>query len=91
MNLTSLYDEQYTAHMFKKNLKNLSKRVIFSKYLIMCFCIPLKAGCYSRCAFREWRLVGDKLQLFCFKDYDALIATRPAVNKLLLTIRTLIP
>ncbi|XP_026813704.1 uncharacterized protein LOC113554175 isoform X4 [Rhopalosiphum maidis] len=38
-----------------------------------------KTGCCSRCAFREWRLVGDKLQLFCFKDYDALIATRPAI------------
>jgi hypothetical protein len=47
------------------------------------FLYLLKAGCYSRCAFREWRLVGDKLQLFCFKDYDALLATRPAVSQLL--------
>lgn len=65
--------------MFLTVCNNHEYIYIFKTNNTLLFLFLSKAGCCSRCAYREWRLVGDKLQLFCFKDYDALLATRPAV------------
>lgn len=68
-----IYPSSYLSNVYYTHTQTRMFNDIVFLYL-------LKAGCCSsKCAFREWRLVGDKLQLFCFKDYDALIATRPAV------------
>ncbi|VVC39842.1 SOCS box domain,Ankyrin repeat-containing domain [Cinara cedri] len=43
--------------------------------------------CTDVCAYKEWRLSGDKLLLYCFKNYDDMLATRPAIFNLDLCFR----